>query len=90
MEDNRPNRERLVELGYSSSVIFENPDYDSAIIGVSLDGRVMYDFDLMVKHLVEKDGMTEDDAVDFIEYNTIRALPYFPHHPIIVQRYCDD
>lgn len=30
----------------------------------------------MVEHLVETDGMTEEEAVEFIDYNTIRSLPY--------------
>lgn len=90
MEGNRPNRERLVELGYSSSVIFENPDFDSAIIGVSFDGNVIYDFNLMVKHLMDEDGMTEEEAIEFIDYNTVRSLPYQEKHPIIMKNYCEE
>ena len=36
----------------------------------------MYDYDQMVVFLMEQEGMTEEDAVDFIDYNTIRSLPY--------------
>lgn len=84
MEENRPNRDLLNELGYEDVVVFENPDYDSAIIGVSEGRRAVYDFDKMVKHLVDKDGMTDEEAIEFIEYNTIRALPYFANSPIIM------
>ena len=84
MEENRPNRDLLNELGYEDVVVFENPDYDSAIIGVSEGRRAVYDFDKMVKHLVNNDGMTEEEAIEFIEYNTIRALPYFANSPIIM------
>ena len=81
------NRELLVELGYEDSVVFENPDYDSAIIGVTEDDdRVVYDFDLMVKHLVDTDGMTELEAIEFIEYNTMRSLPYVENAPVIIRR----
>lgn len=38
----------------------------------------------MVECLMEEDGMEYEDAVEFIEYNTIRALPYIPEHPIIM------
>ena len=44
----RENKELLVEMGYEDAVILENPDYDSAIIGVSESGRVIYDYDKMV------------------------------------------
>ena len=70
------NRDKLTAAGYEDSVVFENPDYDDAIIGVTVDGNVVYDFYKMVEHLVKKDGITFDKAVEFIEYNTIRSLPY--------------
>lgn len=85
----RPNRDRLVNMGFSEAIIFENPHYDSAIIGVTLDGRVIYDFNLMVKHLMDEDSMTDEEAIEFIEYNTVRALPYIPDHPHILYRIDD-
>lgn len=78
------NREILCDMGYESSVIFENPSYDSAIIGISEDERVIYDYDKMIKYLVTEDGMTIEEASDFISYNTIRSLPYVDNHPIIM------
>lgn len=77
-------------MGYEDSIIFENPDYDSAIIGVSESGSVVYDFDLMVDFLVREDGLTEEEAIEFIEYNTIRAIPYISGpKPTILYRFTD-
>lgn len=70
------NREQLYDLGYEDAIIFENPDYDTAIIGVSEDGRVVYDYNEMIYWLMTNESMTEEEAADFIGYNTIRALPY--------------
>ena len=70
------NREIFCDTGYEESIIVANPDYDSAIVGVSDNGEVIYDFDKMVQHLVEHDNMTTEEAADFICYNTIRSLPY--------------
>lgn len=70
------NRELLNDSGYENLIVFDNPDYDSAIIGVSHDDRVVYDYDKMIQHLVDVDHMTEEEAADFISYNTIRAIPY--------------
>lgn len=79
------NRDLLVELGHEDAIVFENPDYDSAIIGISHDDRVVYSFEKMVKCLMDEDGMTDDEAIEFIEYNTIRAIPYFGSTaPIVV------
>lgn len=87
MEEQEPkgtNRLRLVEMGYEESTVFENPDFDEAIIGVDTDGHVVYDFEKMVESLMKEDGIEYGDAVEFIEYNTIRALPYIPNPPIIM------
>lgn len=69
-------REWLCEHGNDDSVVFDGPDYDSAIIGVSTDGNVIYDFDKMVEQLSTDDNITREEAIEFIEYNTIRAIPY--------------
>lgn len=74
-------------MGYEDVVVFENPDYDSAIVGVSSDDRVIYDYDAMVKCLMLEDDMTYEDAADFIDYNTVRSLPYAGENgPIILYR----
>ena len=31
--------------------------------------------------------MTEEEAADFIGYNTLRAMPYMPNSPIVVFDY---
>ena len=77
METNQERRDLLFELGLEDSVVFEHPDYDSAIIGYDAnDSRVIYDFEKMVEHLMRVDDISYEDAVDFINYNTLRALPY--------------
>ena len=38
-------RDLLVELGFEDLIVFDNPDYDSAIIGFDANyNRVIYDF----------------------------------------------
>lgn len=68
--------EKLLEAGYEGTVFLQNYSYDDALIGVTDDGRAVYDFDKMVSWLMETEGFTMDEAVEWIEYNTIRALPY--------------
>ena len=69
-------RELLCDMGYEDAVVFENPDFDAAIIGVTTEGCAVYDYDRMVGSLVEEDNMEELEAMEFIDYNTLRALPY--------------
>ena len=59
-------------------------DFCSAFIGVSDEGRAVYDYNKMVESLME-DGMDEEQAIDWISYNTVRSLPYQgPRAPIIL------
>lgn len=79
-------KERLAGGEYAS-VILESPDYVSAIIGITDAGNVVYDYEKMIDFLVETDNMSEEDAMDFISYNTLRAIPYMSGEgalPIIV------
>lgn len=68
--------ERLQAAGYEDVVILGNYSYDDALVGVTEDGRAVYDFKKMLVWLVETEGLDEDEAWDWIEFNTIRALPY--------------
>lgn len=68
------------------TIVFENVSYDNAIIGTTFDGRAIYDYESMVMELMEDEGLSYDDAIDWIEYNTIRSLGYFGSQaPVIVQ-----
>lgn len=79
-------KEMIIDNGYEDIIIFENPGYESAFIGISEDNRAVYDFDRMVEYLCENDGMEPMDAIEFIEYNTIRACGYMgENYPIIVR-----
>ena len=69
-------KELLVDGGYENAILFENPSYETAIIGISDSGQVCYSYNKMVEYLMETDNMTDEDAREFIDYNTIRALPY--------------
>lgn len=77
--------ERLLDAGYEDAKYLVNYSYDDALIGVSEDGRAIYDFEKMVDWLMKEEGWTDDEAVEWIEYNTVRALPYMePGAPIIM------
>ena len=58
------------------AIVFDSHSYDNSIIGVTFDGRAIYGYELMIQELMEDEGWEELDAIEWIEYNTIRALPY--------------
>ena len=68
--------QKILGLLPEDSIVFSNLSYDNSIVGVTTDNRVVYDYDKMIAELMEDEGMNYDDAVDWIEYNTIRSLPY--------------
>lgn len=84
-------KEYLCGRGYEEIVVFDNPSYVTAAIGTEeSSGRVIYDYEKMVEFLMETDGMTYEDAAEFIDYNTIRALPYMGMSaPIVLYPFID-
>jgi hypothetical protein len=73
------------------AVVFNNPSFDNSIIGVTTDGQAVYDYEKMVTELMADDGVSEQDAIDWIEYNTIRSIPYAGEMaPIIMFTFKED
>ena len=66
--------ERLQNEGFDDVVIFDQNSYDDALVGVTSDGRAVYDYVKMVEWLVEYRGLTEEEAEEWVDYNTIEAL----------------
>ena len=75
-KDVKELKDLLNELEYKDTVVFENPSYLKAVIGLSDDGALCYSYEKMIECLMEEDGMDYEGAMEFIDYNTIRALPY--------------
>ena len=83
-------KEYLLRQGYEKTTFFTNPDFIEAIIGVSLDGRVVYSYERMVDCLIIKDSLSPDDSIEFIDNNTIRTVPFMGDlSPIIVHSVSD-
>lgn len=75
--DKQELKKLLCEMGLENSLMFESPDYMSAIVGIDYhSGSIIYDYDLMVQHLMKQDNISEQDAIDFVEFNTLRSIPY--------------
>jgi len=73
------------EVNGEEILMFSNPDFPNSIVGISTDDRVIYDYDLMVQDLIQTENMSEIEAIEFIDYNTIRSLSYYDKAPIVLQ-----
>ena len=69
-EDRRKRLEELKETieEHNPKALFAD-GYDNAIMGYSSDLRVVYSADEIVRTLVERDGMTPDEAIEFFNFN---------------------
>ena len=63
-------RDQIIDNGYEDVILFENPDYESAFIGISTDGQAVYSFDKMIEFLMEEDDMSER-----LDQLGLKALP---------------
>ena len=59
---------------YEGVVVFLDDRYQDALIGVTDDNRAVYDLDKMVSLAIETHGWSEEEAVDWIYYNTLPSL----------------
>lgn len=65
------------------AIMFRNPDFYEAIIGYILNEDdlpvLVYDYNKMIESLSAEYKDAEDpimDAIEWIDYNTLRTLPY--------------
>ena len=65
--------------------VLDDHTYDKSVVGITDDGRLVYDYNKMVEEFMEDEGCDETEAVEWLDYNTMRALPYFGENaPIII------
>ena len=80
---NEQNGERtaeqiLADNGYDVDdiVLLKDESYDSALIAVTDDCRAVYSYDKMVEWYMNKNGCSAEEAIEWIDFNTLRAIPY--------------
>ena len=77
-------REYLEAQGHEETIFFENPSFVKAITGITDSGQLIYDYDLMIYAAMEEENWDAEGAIDWIEFNTLRSIPYMGHaHPIV-------
>jgi hypothetical protein len=59
---------------YSDIEILKADGFDDAVIGIEeRSGRLVYDVNLMISILIVDEGMSEEDAIEYLDYNVIGA-----------------
>ena len=80
-----------LEMSMFSNISFfdgEGMNYITAVVGQDrISGRVVYDYEKMIEYLCGQEGMDYEGAVEWIDYNTLRAIGYFGEDaPIIMYK----
>lgn len=81
----------FVEAEYGPGVVLlDPPELDRAVVGFTAGGpaRAVYTYDGLVGALAKTmdSAEAEADARGWIDYNTIRSLPYMGEHaPVVVE-----
>ena len=74
-QDDEAKRNELAEH-FGNDLLFAD-NFDNAIIGVSMGiscgTKVVYDAEEMARTLVISEGMTEQEAWEYLEFNTFNA-----------------
>jgi len=77
-------REHWVEDYGLEGEVLDPEYYDEAIVGVSTDGRAIYDWDKVIDITMVEEQISEANAIDWHEYNTLKSLPYLENPPVLV------
>lgn len=68
-------REQIEELigsdSYDKTLLAEG--LDDAFIGVTDDGIAVYSKAKCIRAMMEQDGMSDEEAIEFLEYNTFNT-----------------
>lgn len=77
-------REFLEAQGHEETVFFENPSFVKAITGITDSEQLIYDYDLMIAAAMEEENWEAEEAIEWIDFNTLRSIPYIgQYHPIV-------
>lgn len=77
--------DEIKDIAVSDPVFTE--EFEDAIIGLDSNERVIFDFELMAECLMAQNDWDYTEAIDWLDYNTMRTLPYIPEEtrPIILE-----
>ena len=75
-----PDIREFIQEHNPEAILWEG--LDSCLIGVSVDGRAVYDINKMLEHFELYEDMNEQDAIEHLEYNILSAYvgEYTPIH----------
>lgn len=92
--DNNELKDMIADLVFDDEelnqiIVLEGDEFADGAVGLTDDNRLVYSYERLVESLAKVYG-SEEDAVDWLEYNTIRSLPYMSSYgniPLIIHEF---
>lgn len=73
------------EIDYDEIIAIDEEAFVDSLVGVTTDMRAVYDYERMAEEFSEHYGCSITDALEHIEFNILRSLPYFGSKaPVII------
>ena len=63
--------EELAEINADAIVLEPQSTFNRAIVGSDTDSRLVYSVTKIIRALVDEDGMDEQEALEWFEFNTL-------------------
>ena len=67
----------------NNMIMIEGKGFADGVIGYTDDGRLVYSYERLVKSLAKIYG-SDEEAIEWLEFNTIPSLDYIENAPIII------
>lgn len=65
--------QKILEIYDNEEILFAD-GFDEAVVGIEPNTlRLIYSIPRMVDILVEQDGISDEDAIEYLEFNTLNA-----------------
>lgn len=71
----RDNSELVTNIADYYPQALKADGFDACIVGYTTEGRIVYSIDMVLTTLVDRDGMTSDEAIEYFEFNMSCAYP---------------
>ena len=77
--------DKLAETNPHAIVLEPRSTFNRAIIESTPDGKLVYSSEKIIRAFMDEDEMSEEEAIEYFEYNTVRAIDYMPkaHRPLL-------
>ena len=76
----------IAEINPDAIVLEPQSTFNQAIIGSDPDGRLVYSSNKIIRAFMSEDGMSEEEAIEYFEYNTLGTIQPMdnPDKPLLV------